>query len=102
MRVRWMWEQVGAEVSEMSAQYHDEVLAAVSHLPHMLAFALVDALARLDEHDDISVLPPAGFTILPASHQVTLKCGTISVSPIVKHCSEWCVTIWMNWSHLPP
>ncbi|MCW8824813.1 MAG: prephenate dehydrogenase/arogenate dehydrogenase family protein, partial [Gammaproteobacteria bacterium] len=51
--VRQLWEQTGAEVSEMSVERHDDVLAATSHLPHMLAFTLVDTLANLEEHDDI-------------------------------------------------
>lgn len=43
--VRSLWEACGAKVSTMSPQTHDETFAAVSHLPHMLAFALVDELA---------------------------------------------------------
>jgi prephenate dehydrogenase len=41
-----LWRGVGASVIEMSPDAHDAVFAAVSHLPHMLAFALVDELAR--------------------------------------------------------
>jgi prephenate dehydrogenase len=43
--VRALWRQTGANVIEMTAAAHDAVFAAVSHLPHMLAFALVDELA---------------------------------------------------------
>lgn len=39
-RVRALWEGVGARVEEMPAAVHDEILARVSHLPHLLAFAL--------------------------------------------------------------
>jgi prephenate dehydrogenase len=42
---RLAWQAVGANVVDMSAATHDAVFAAVSHLPHMLAFALVDELA---------------------------------------------------------
>lgn len=42
---REAWQLVGATVVEMAAAAHDSVFAAVSHLPHMLAFALVDELA---------------------------------------------------------
>jgi prephenate dehydrogenase len=42
---RLAWQAVGANVVEMPAATHDAVFAAVSHLPHMLAFALVDELA---------------------------------------------------------
>ncbi len=60
-RVRAMWVACGAEVIEMDIVRHDEVLAATSHLPHMLAFGLVDALARMDEHDDIFRFAAGGF-----------------------------------------
>ncbi len=60
-RVRRMWEACGAEVSEMSVEHHDEVLAATSHLPHMLAFGLVDALSRMKENDEIFRYAAGGF-----------------------------------------
>jgi prephenate dehydrogenase len=44
--VRSLWEGVGARVEEMDASAHDAILARVSHLPHLVAFALVDAVAR--------------------------------------------------------
>ncbi|GAB3626330.1 prephenate dehydrogenase [Pandoraea terrae] len=40
-RVREMWEAAGARVSEMSAEQHDRVFASVSHLPHVLSYALI-------------------------------------------------------------
>ena len=60
-RVDWMWRTCGAEVSRMSVAHHDEVLAATSHLPHMLANGLVDALARMDETDEIFRYAAGGF-----------------------------------------
>jgi prephenate dehydrogenase len=60
-RVRSMWETCGAEVTLMSVCHHDEVLAATSHLPHMLAFGLVDALARMRENDEIFRYAAGGF-----------------------------------------
>ena len=48
-----MWRAVGAEVLEMDAAHHDEVLAATSHLPHMLAYTLVDMLGRMEERVEI-------------------------------------------------
>jgi prephenate dehydrogenase len=44
-----LWRTCGAQVSEMSAAGHDRVFAAVSHLPHLAAFALVDELATRPE-----------------------------------------------------
>ncbi len=60
-RVRAMWEAAGAQVNEMSVEHHDEVLAATSHLPHMLAFALVESLARLAEQREIFEYAAGGF-----------------------------------------
>ena len=60
-RVRAMWEAVGAEVHEMSARHHDEVLAATSHLPHVLAFTLVESLARMSEQREIFEYAAGGF-----------------------------------------
>jgi len=60
-RVRGLWETCGAEVTEMSVEHHDEVLAATSHLPHMLAFGLVDMLARMKENDEIFRYAAGGF-----------------------------------------
>jgi prephenate dehydrogenase len=60
-RVRAMWEACGAEVIEMGVAHHDEVLAATSHLPHMLAYALVDTLARMGESEEIFEFAAGGF-----------------------------------------
>ncbi len=59
--VRRLWELAGAEVVEMDVQHHDEVLAATSHLPHLLAFVLVDTLARLEERREIFRFAAGGF-----------------------------------------
>ena len=59
--VRRLWELAGAEVVEMDVQHHDEVLAATSHLPHLLAFALVDTLARMEERREIFRFAAGGF-----------------------------------------
>jgi prephenate dehydrogenase len=47
--VRRAWQACGARVLELDAARHDEILAAVSHLPHVIAFALVNLLARQRE-----------------------------------------------------
>ncbi len=60
-QVRSLWESAGALVSEMSVAHHDTVLAATSHLPHVLAFSLVDSLARLGDHDEIFAYAAGGF-----------------------------------------
>lgn len=60
-KVRSMWQACGAEVVEMAVEHHDEVLAATSHLPHMLAYALVDTLARMDDSQEIFSYAAGGF-----------------------------------------
>ncbi len=60
-RVEQVWRQCGAETTRMEIRHHDEVLAATSHLPHMLAYALVDSLARMKENDEIFRYAAGGF-----------------------------------------
>ncbi len=59
--IRAMWESTGAEVIDMKVAEHDAVLAATSHLPHVLAYALVDALAQSDASEDIFRFAAGGF-----------------------------------------
>lgn len=59
--VRRMWLSAGAEVVDMSVEQHDLVLAATSHLPHVLAYALVDALAGSEHGQDIFRYAAGGF-----------------------------------------
>jgi prephenate dehydrogenase len=60
-RVTAVWQAAGAEVVEMGAGHHDQVLAATSHLPHLLAYSLVDTLARLDDRAEIFRFAAGGF-----------------------------------------
>ena len=60
-QVEAMWACCGAQVRRMAVAHHDEILAATSHLPHMLAFGLVDTLARLRENDEIFRYAAGGF-----------------------------------------
>ncbi|OUS15703.1 bifunctional prephenate dehydrogenase/3-phosphoshikimate 1-carboxyvinyltransferase [Gammaproteobacteria bacterium 50_400_T64] len=79
-RVAAMWRGVGATVSEMPVEEHDEVLAATSHLPHLLAYSLVDTLAGMEENREIFRYAAGGFrdfTRIAASdpimwHDITL------------------------------
>jgi prephenate dehydrogenase len=59
--VRDLWQQAGAKVVETSVEHHDAVLAATSHLPHLLAFTLVDTLANLDDKQEIFEYAAGGF-----------------------------------------
>ncbi len=60
-RVTQFWRGIGADVTSMDAQHHDEVLAATSHLPHLIAYALVNMLGLKDEKDEIFKYAAGGF-----------------------------------------
>ena len=60
-RVQNLWHRAGAEVILMSVAAHDQILAKTSHLPHLLAFSLVDALARESENLEIFRYAAGGF-----------------------------------------
>ncbi len=51
-RIRQMWQLVGSQVVIMDVDKHDRVLAAISHLPHMVAYALVNAVGAYDRYDE--------------------------------------------------
>ncbi len=60
-RVRHAWELCGAMVSELTPSQHDEIFAAVSHLPHLLSFALVHDLAQREHRDILLSFAASGF-----------------------------------------
>lgn len=59
--VEALWRELGADVELMEVEHHDEVLAATSHLPHLLAFTLVDSLAKRSENLEIFRYAAGGF-----------------------------------------
>ena len=59
--VRKLWQSTGANVSEMTAHAHDQIFAAVSHLPHLLAFALVSDLANRPNAKQLFDFAASGF-----------------------------------------
>lgn len=58
---RALWETCGANVSEMMAENHDSIFASVSHLPHLLAFALVDDIASRPNAAQLFSFAASGF-----------------------------------------
>ena len=69
--VRAAWEACGAKVSQLAPDEHDRVFAAVSHLPHLLAFALVHDFAGRDNADQLFGFAAGGFrdfTRIASSH----------------------------------
>ena len=70
-RVRLAWEACGGVITELLPAEHDRVFAAVSHLPHLLSFALVHDLARRDNRELLFAYAASGFrdfTRIAASH----------------------------------
>jgi prephenate dehydrogenase len=69
--VRSLWRACGAEVHEMAPQSHDAVFAAVSHLPHLLAYALVHDVATHEAAELLFAYAASGFrdfTRIASSH----------------------------------
>lgn len=69
--VKALWQTCGANVSEMTAATHDGIFAAVSHLPHLLAFALVDDIAARPNAEQLFGFAASGFrdfTRIAGSH----------------------------------
>ena len=69
--VRVVWEICGAKVDVLSAETHDRVFAAVSHLPHLLAYALVHEFASRDDAGELFGFAAGGFrdfTRIASSH----------------------------------
>ncbi|HEY0844187.1 MAG TPA: prephenate dehydrogenase/arogenate dehydrogenase family protein [Noviherbaspirillum sp.] len=60
-KVARAWEQCGAIIHRLTPQEHDRVFAAVSHLPHLLAYALVDDIARRPHADLLFQYAASGF-----------------------------------------
>ena len=60
-RAREVWEALGCKVREMSPEAHDAAFAAVSHLPHMIAFALIHGISQQDKGADFLSLAGPGF-----------------------------------------
>ena len=60
-RVQNLWELAGANVTTLEPEMHDQIFAACSHLPHVLAFVLVDMLIRQDNHKEVFEYSAGGF-----------------------------------------
>ncbi|SNT69923.1 bifunctional prephenate dehydrogenase/3-phosphoshikimate 1-carboxyvinyltransferase [Psychrobacter sp. LV10R520-6] len=60
-KLRQLWKAVGATVMAMEAGHHDSILAHTSHLPHLLAFNLVEQLASHDDNLDMFRYAAGGF-----------------------------------------
>jgi prephenate dehydrogenase len=76
-KIKNLWMSVGSEVFFMDSEQHDQILGAVSHLPHMIAFALVNYLHEINNEKE-SVFKFSGgglkdITRIAASHPIMWK-----------------------------
>jgi prephenate dehydrogenase len=60
-RAQMIWTTLGCKVQSMSPEAHDAAFAAVSHLPHLLAFAMMNSIAVQKNADDFLALAGSGF-----------------------------------------
>lgn len=60
-QVAAFWQALGAKTEVMDVEHHDEVLGATSHLPHLLAYALVDTLATQEDSREVFRYAAGGF-----------------------------------------
>ncbi len=60
-KARKIWEACGAKVQTLTPEEHDEVFATVSHLPHLLSYALVHDIAQRDNRDLLLSFAASGF-----------------------------------------
>ncbi|MEM7784176.1 MAG: prephenate dehydrogenase/arogenate dehydrogenase family protein [Planctomycetota bacterium] len=60
-KVSQMWAATGAEVTQLDVEQHDLVLAATSHLPHVVAYSLVDTISKADYVHEIFRFAAGGF-----------------------------------------
>jgi prephenate dehydrogenase len=60
-QVAAFWQALGAKTEVMDVEHHDEVLGATSHLPHLLAYALVDTLATQEDSKEVFRYAAGGF-----------------------------------------
>jgi cytidylate kinase len=73
-KIRWLWQKLGVEVICMTPEEHDRSLARISHLPHMVAYSLVNTIRALTQEDKQMLSFPAGgfkdFTRVASSHPI--------------------------------
>ncbi len=61
-KVKELWRRTGASLETMSPDRHDQIFAATSHLPHALAFCLVETLYRMDQQNEVLRYAAGGFS----------------------------------------
>ncbi|WP_457568769.1 prephenate dehydrogenase [Desulfurobacterium sp.] len=62
-KIKKLWHNLGSRVIEMDPYYHDKIFASVSHLPHVVAYSIVDAIDILSKqlNEDLFMFTGGGF-----------------------------------------
>jgi len=81
-----VWKAIGCHVTSMSPESHDAAFAAVSHLPHLLAFSLINAITGQPQGKEFLSWPAPAFATSPASQPASPTSGATSCSPIARSC----------------
>jgi len=92
-RIIKLWETIGTKVSTMSAKEHDFIFGAISHLPHVLIFALMNTLGDLksENHDEITYFAGAGLrdiTRIAGSEPVMWRDICVSNKDSILYCLD--------------
>jgi len=83
-----LWTRLGCRVTSMAPEAHDAAFAAVSHLPHLLAFAMMQSVIRQENSDYILSLAGTGFRDFTRIAASDPRCGATSCAPTAK--KYWC------------
>ena len=96
-RLRSAWEWCGAQVHELKPDEHDRVFAAVSHLPHLLSFALVHDLAVRENSEQFFNFAASGFrdfTRIAASHpEMWRDICLANRGPLLEELDRYCLQL---------
>ena len=85
-RAEELWTQLGSRVSSMSPESHDAAFAAVSHLPHLLAFAMLSSIIGQPKGDELLALAGPGFRDFTRIAASDRRCGATSCAPTATKC----------------
>ncbi|MFQ5901864.1 MAG: prephenate dehydrogenase [Thermodesulfobacteriota bacterium] len=60
-KIKSLWEEAGSDVTLMDTRTHDMILSTISHLPHIVAYSLVNTLLNMDDFENILSYSAGGF-----------------------------------------
>lgn len=92
-QIEELWTELGSEVVKMSVESHDRALAMTSHLPHLLAYNVMDTLLRQDDSESLLEFSAGGFRdftrIASSNPELWADILLMNKDNIVKFCAEF-------------